>query len=101
MLPRGGWYTGTSVQRAVSSGLRIYHNTQDSTSVLCCVSRRSMSSTVAADSAAGWRLLGTPREELRLEFTLPTGQSFRWRETGPDEYTGVVGQRVVGNLGVA
>lgn len=60
-----------------------------------------MSSTVAADLAAGWRLLGTPREELRLEFTLPTGQSFRWRETGPDEYTGVVGQRVVGNLGVA
>ena len=44
---------------------------------------------------AGWRSLGTPPTELRLEFTLPTGQSFRWRATGPDEYTGVIQQRVV------
>lgn len=42
-----------------------------------------------------WRSLGTPRSELSLDFTLPTGQSFRWRRTGSGEYTGVVGQRVV------
>ncbi|KFM26186.1 N-glycosylase/DNA lyase [Auxenochlorella protothecoides] len=48
-----------------------------------------------ATDCAGWHLLGTPREELRLEHTLPTGQSFRWRETGDDEYIGVIGQRVV------
>ena len=45
--------------------------------------------------AHGWRRLGTPRAELCLDFTLPTGQSFRWRRTAPREFTGVVGRRVV------
>ena len=60
-----------------------------------------MGSTAACSTAAapgaGWQLLDTPPSELRLEFTLPTGQSFRWRRTGPQEYTGVVQQRVVGS----
>jgi len=45
----------------------------------------------------GWTLLKTPSKELRLEFTLPTGQSFRWRETcpGSGEYTGVLGRRAM------
>ncbi|KAI3435875.1 hypothetical protein D9Q98_001933 [Chlorella vulgaris] len=44
-----------------------------------------------------WCSLGTPASELRLEWTLPTGQSFRWRQTADDplEFTGVVGQRAV------
>ena len=42
-----------------------------------------------------WQSLDCPSSELRLEFTLPTGQSFRWRKTGPQEYTGVIQQRVV------
>lgn len=33
--------------------------------------------------------------ELNLDITLPTGQSFRWRQTGPSQYTGVLGQRLV------
>lgn len=47
--------------------------------------------------APGWTLLGTPSRELRLEFTLPTGQSFRWRETSPGsgEFTGVLGRRAM------
>ncbi|KAL4458510.1 hypothetical protein ABPG75_013375 [Micractinium tetrahymenae] len=51
----------------------------------------------AADEQSGWRSLGTPVGELRLEWTLPTGQSFRWRQTGeaPLEYMGVVGRRAV------
>ncbi len=44
---------------------------------------------------ASWQSLDCPSSELRLEFTLPTGQSFRWRKTGPQEYTGVIQQRVV------
>lgn len=48
-----------------------------------------------ASSTSAWRRLGTPRRQLCLDFTLPTGQSFRWRKTGPGEYTGVIGQRVV------
>ncbi|KXZ55139.1 hypothetical protein GPECTOR_3g29 [Gonium pectorale] len=34
-------------------------------------------------------------QELRLEFCLPTGQSFRWRETDASTYTGVIGNRLV------
>ena len=45
--------------------------------------------------AQEWRSLAMPRSELCLAFTLPTGQSFRWRKTGEDLYTGVVHQRVV------
>ena len=36
--------------------------------------------TMTAASPA-WKSLGTPSQELRLEFTLPTGQTFRWRQT--------------------
>ena len=53
---------------------------------------------MACAGAAGWHSLAAPPSELRLEFTLPTGQSFRWRQTGPQEFTGVVQQRVVGSL---
>jgi hypothetical protein len=49
----------------------------------------------ADDDNGGWRSLGTPRAQLCLDFTLPTGQSFRWRRTGEGEYTGVVGARLV------
>jgi N-glycosylase/DNA lyase len=44
---------------------------------------------------ASWACLGTPRRELTLDNTLPTGQSFRWRKTSSSTYTGVIGQRVV------
>jgi hypothetical protein len=43
----------------------------------------------------GWRPLGTPPAELALDYTLPTGQSFRWRRAAPGEYVGVVGRRAV------
>lgn len=49
----------------------------------------------APGAGPAWSSLGTPAAELRLEFTLPTGQSFRWRKTGEAEYTGVIGTRVV------
>ena len=48
-----------------------------------------------APEAHQWHSLGMPRSELCLAFTLPTGQSFRWRKTGDDEYTGVIHKRVV------
>ena len=54
-----------------------------------------MEGPTAATPAAEIHKLGVPRRELTLEFTLPTGQSFRWRQTGAAEFTGVVGQRVV------
>lgn len=30
-------------------------------------------------------------KELKLDITFPTGQTFRWKKTGPSEYTGAVG----------
>ncbi len=56
-----------------------------------------MASTGTATAAAGsgWQLLGAGQQELQLDFCLPTGQSFRWRQTAPGEYTGVVGPRLV------
>jgi hypothetical protein len=47
------------------------------------------------DQRAGWISLGLNRRELTLDHTLPTGQSFRWRRTGENEFTGVIGTRVV------
>ncbi len=61
------------------------------------LSTHALVPTAMADSSPPgcWRSFGTPSAELRLEFTLPTGQSFRWRQTGDNEFTGVIGQRVV------
>lgn len=44
-----------------------------------------------------WRSLGTPSEELRLEWTLPTGQTFQWRRSSsdPNLYTGVLARRLL------
>lgn len=42
-----------------------------------------------------WRSLGVSTSELSLPLTFVTGQSFRWRSTGPSQYTGVVGSHLV------
>nr|DBA18578.1 TPA: hypothetical protein GDO54_016809 [Pyxicephalus adspersus] len=41
-----------------------------------------------------WRSLPCPSSELRLDFVLPAGQSFRWRESSPGFWTGVLHGRV-------
>jgi len=51
------------------------------------IGARAMSTT--------WTALGTTRKEISLQFTLPTGQSFRWRRLGDDLFAGVIGRRVV------
>ena len=50
---------------------------------------------VVDERGGGWVSLGTPRTELVLAHTLPTGQSFRWRLTTRGDYVGVIGKRVV------
>ncbi|XP_049380494.1 N-glycosylase/DNA lyase OGG1 [Solanum stenotomum] len=39
-----------------------------------------------------WVPLNLSRSELYLPLTFPTGQTFRWKQTGPIQYTGVVGR---------
>jgi N-glycosylase/DNA lyase len=51
--------------------------------------RRSLTSSLQ------WELLPFPQSELSLPLTLPTGQSFRWRQTGPVQFTGVVGSHLI------
>jgi len=57
-----------------------------------CICSREVVSKSMENS---WLKLGTPARELRLEVTLPTGQSFRWREISPGKFLGVIGQRAV------
>lgn len=46
-------------------------------------------------SSDSWRNLGVSASELSLPLTFVTGQNFRWRPTGPSQYTGVVGLHLV------
>mmetsp|Transcript_6570 Transcript_6570/g.21916 ORF Transcript_6570/g.21916 Transcript_6570/m.21916 type:complete len:374 (+) Transcript_6570:95-1216(+) len=59
---------------------------------------RGKAAAAAAASTAGaveWTPLGCGLAELTLSNTLVTGQSFRWAETSPGEFVGVLGRRVV------
>ncbi|KAM4044716.1 N-glycosylase/DNA lyase isoform 2-T3 [Anomaloglossus baeobatrachus] len=41
-----------------------------------------------------WRSIPCHLSELRLDFVLPGGQSFRWKESSPGYWTGVLHERV-------
>ncbi|XP_059631790.1 N-glycosylase/DNA lyase OGG1 isoform X2 [Cornus florida] len=45
--------------------------------------------------ALKWVPLNIGKSELFLPLTFPTGQTFRWKQTGPFQYTGVVGSHLV------
>ncbi|PKI57535.1 hypothetical protein CRG98_022186 [Punica granatum] len=47
------------------------------------------------DVACRWLLLDLDRSELSLPLTFPTGQTFRWKQTGPVQYTGAVGPHLI------
>ncbi|XP_038989430.1 N-glycosylase/DNA lyase OGG1 [Phoenix dactylifera] len=46
-------------------------------------------------TSAGWEPLHISRSELSLPLSLPTGQTFRWRRTAADCFTGVVGPHLL------
>ncbi|KAK9750649.1 hypothetical protein RND81_02G210900 [Saponaria officinalis] len=47
------------------------------------------------DSIVEWVPLNLGKSELSLPLTFPTGQTFRWKKTGPLQYTGVVKSHLV------
>ncbi|XP_026222806.1 N-glycosylase/DNA lyase [Anabas testudineus] len=49
---------------------------------------------VLSSQAKLWRSLSCPKSELRLDLTLACGQTFRWRETAENHWSGVMGGRV-------
>nr|XP_010930741.2 N-glycosylase/DNA lyase OGG1 [Elaeis guineensis]XP_010930742.2 N-glycosylase/DNA lyase OGG1 [Elaeis guineensis] len=58
--------------------------------------RRSLAPSLLPSAAAGeWKTLPIPRSEFSLLLTLPTGQTFRWRRTAADCFTGVVGSHLL------
>ncbi|XVF64512.1 hypothetical protein PTKIN_Ptkin09bG0175400 [Pterospermum kingtungense] len=42
-----------------------------------------------------WVPLNLSRSELSLPLTFPTGQTFRWKQTGPLQYTGTIGPHLL------
>jgi hypothetical protein len=51
--------------------------------------------SVMSIAAGEWIPLGIPPLELRCDATLVCGQSFRWRKTADDEWSGVISGRLV------
>lgn len=47
------------------------------------------------DAARLWLPLDLDHSELSLPLTFPTGQTFRWKQTGPVQYTGAVGPHLI------
>ncbi|KAL8485665.1 hypothetical protein ACS0TY_027809 [Phlomoides rotata] len=46
-------------------------------------------------AAVKWKPLNISKSELYLPLTFPTGQTFRWRNTGPLQYSGPIGHHLV------
>ncbi|KAA0055472.1 N-glycosylase/DNA lyase OGG1 isoform X2 [Cucumis melo var. makuwa] len=46
-------------------------------------------------SSSNWVSLNLTRSDLSLPLTFPTGQTFRWKQTNPLEFTGVVGSHLI------
>ncbi|KAJ6819966.1 uncharacterized protein M6B38_398655 [Iris pallida] len=56
--------------------------------------RRSLTPSLVG-SSSDWTPLPIPISELSLPLTLPTGQSFRWRRTSADVFTGPIGPHLL------
>ncbi|XP_027094969.1 N-glycosylase/DNA lyase OGG1 isoform X1 [Coffea arabica] len=53
------------------------------------------SPAITTKASGEWVPLSIGKSELYLPLTFPTGQTFRWKETGPLQYTGVIGPHLV------
>ncbi|XP_061361863.1 N-glycosylase/DNA lyase OGG1 isoform X2 [Gastrolobium bilobum] len=51
--------------------------------------------SITTAKASLWVPLNVTRQELSLPLTFPTGQTFRWKNTAPSQYTGVVGSHLL------
>lgn len=83
------------IHRHCASGARCLSFAAAVTRIQHAVVCAGLGPAAMAEQGHRWLSLNTPVHELCLHNTLPTGQSFRWRRTAHDTYTGVIGQRVV------
>ncbi|KAI9019795.1 DNA glycosylase, partial [Hyaloraphidium curvatum] len=59
------------------------------------IASSSASAAVPVWMPSAWSSLGVLPDELRLDTTLKCGQSFRWKETRPMEWTNVLGDELI------
>lgn len=97
-----GWATKAAnpkvLSAASSAGKCSRHIKAQLNTRLASTAAQDFSASACSSDTAhsmAWQSLGAGPAELTLDFTLPTGQSFRWRQTGVAEFTGVVDNRVV------
>ncbi|KAF8405699.1 hypothetical protein HHK36_007776 [Tetracentron sinense] len=59
-------------------------------------SKTTAPSLISSDpKSLKWEPLNLGKSELFLPLTFPTGQTFRWKQTGPFQYTGVVNSHLL------
>ncbi|KAI3821393.1 hypothetical protein L1987_08960 [Smallanthus sonchifolius] len=58
-------------------------------------SKKSRNPLLSPPETPKWVPLNLTKSELFLPLTFPTGQTFRWKQTSPFQYTGAVGPHLV------
>ncbi|KAL5776919.1 hypothetical protein ACOSP7_009845 [Xanthoceras sorbifolium] len=56
---------------------------------------KTASATPILGSKTKWASLNVSQSELSLPLTFPTGQTFRWKQTGPLQYSGTIGPHLI------
>ncbi|KAL3513661.1 hypothetical protein ACH5RR_026378 [Cinchona calisaya] len=81
-----------------SSPHQTLHSTSKLNSIFPSIKPRNIlknSPQIPTKTSLDWVPLNIGKIELYLPLTFPTGQTFRWKETGPLQYTGVIGPHLV------
>ncbi|XP_015575340.1 N-glycosylase/DNA lyase OGG1 isoform X1 [Ricinus communis] len=58
-------------------------------------SRKHKKSLIKPITTTNWNALNLTQSELSLPLTFPTGQTFRWKQTGHHQYTGTLGPHLI------
>lgn len=81
-----------------SSPQQTLHSTTKLTSIVPSKKPRNILKNAPpspAKDSFDWAPLNIGKSELYLPLTFPTGQTFRWKETGSHQYTGAIGPHLV------
>ncbi|XP_058097473.1 N-glycosylase/DNA lyase OGG1 [Magnolia sinica] len=57
--------------------------------------KRNLTCQSAQSPPLSWEPLNIQRSELSLPLTFPTGQTFRWKQTGPSQFTGPIKSHLI------
>ncbi|XP_038885236.1 N-glycosylase/DNA lyase OGG1 isoform X2 [Benincasa hispida] len=74
---------------------QLSHSKPTTVSVHYSSKNRNKTLTPQSSSSFNWVSLNLTKSELALPLTFPTGQTFRWKQTSPLQFTGVVGSHLI------